>query len=155
MNRLNKNIAILVIATIVFTIVFLALIKPKMKFPVKGPITSKYGMRKHPVTGEYKLHNGVDLGVPTGTEVKPNLPGSVVAVWWSDSGGNQMKLEFKNGYRMSFAHLSKVLKKEGEKFKSNETVALTGNTGRSTGPHLHLTMRDPQNELIDPQKILS
>lgn len=126
-----------------------------MKFPVKGPITSKYGMRKHPVTGIYKLHNGVDLGVPTGTEVKPNLPGSVIDVWTSDSGGNQMKLQFKNGYKMSFAHLSKVLKKEGDKFRANETVALTGNTGASTGPHLHLTMRDPKNNLIDPQKILS
>lgn len=126
-----------------------------MKFPVNGKITSKYGNRKHPVTGEYKLHNGVDIGVPIGTAVKPNMSGTIVNTWFNESGGNQMKIELKNGYTMGFAHLSKYNLKKGDKFKANETVALTGNTGRSTGPHLHLTIRDQKGELVDPQKILS
>ncbi len=66
-----------------------------------------------------------------------------------------MRIRHDNGYVTGYAHLSRVVKKEGERVEKGEIVAYTGNTGRSTGPHLHLTVRNPQGKLINPLNLFS
>ena len=117
-------------------------------------ISSPFGNRVHPVTKKQQYHNGIDLPVPVGTAVKTPFDGTVVNVFSNAQGGNQVIVKHSNGYQTGYAHLSKQLVKKGANVKKGETIALSGNTGRSTGPHLHLTMRAPDGNLIDPAKIL-
>ena len=118
-------------------------------------ITSPYGMRKHPVTGNYKLHNGVDLRAKTGTPIYSPANGVVRWVGWTDGGGNQISVNHENkGIRTGYAHLSKILVKKGDVVRRGQKIGLTGNTGRSTGPHLHFTTRNFEtNEPFDPTRL--
>lgn len=125
----------------------------KMRYPVKGTITSKYGYRVHPISGEKKLHNGVDIAVPVGTAVQPSVGGVVLSTWTDSGSGNAMKVKLNNGYTLGFAHLSSFVRKTGDRFGAGDVVAKTGNTGNSTGPHLHLTVRDQSGKLIDPETV--
>jgi murein DD-endopeptidase MepM/ murein hydrolase activator NlpD len=122
--------------------------------PVTARISSPFGHRTHPVTGEQRLHNGIDLAVPVGTQVRCPMDGSVSNVFYSKEGGNQITIKHSNGFQTGYAHLSKVLVKKGEKVKRGSVIALSGNTGRSTGPHVHLTLRNSSGALIDPAKVI-
>ena len=119
--------------------------------PVDGPLTSGFGMRKHPVTGESKLHNGQDIGVGIGTKVFAPRNGTVHNTTPTADGGNQIVIIHDNGWFTGYAHLSKLYVKPGQKVKQGDLIALTGNTGQSTGPHLHFTLTNPKGEKIDPK----
>jgi murein DD-endopeptidase MepM/ murein hydrolase activator NlpD len=121
-----------------------------MKYPVKGRVTSKFGYRKAPTAGASTGHNGLDIGVPIGTAVICPANGTVKNVYSNNAGGNQLIIEHTNGFRTGYAHLSKTLVSIGEKVKEGQKVAETGNTGISTGPHLHLTLRK-NGELVNPE----
>ena len=124
-----------------------------MKMPLTGRITSKFGNRTHPISGVKKFHNGIDIAVPVGTAVLCPADGKVTSVYFNATGGNQMVVEHSNGYRTGYAHLKSSEKAVGSKVSKGDLIAYSGNTGASTGPHLHLTVRK-NGELVDPEKHL-
>ncbi|MEM8528006.1 MAG: M23/M56 family metallopeptidase [Bacteroidota bacterium] len=114
--------------------------------PIKDPnkITREmgYGMRKHPIFKKRQLHTGVDYVVPMNTEIVATADGKVAAVKnWQKGYGLHISVEHKNGYATFYAHLEKSLVKVGQSVKQGEVIALSGNTGTSTGPHLHYEVR--------------
>ena len=122
--------------------------------PVDGVITSYCGERENPILHKQEIHDGVDIAVAEGTEVRAVKSGTVTEVRTSDTYGNLMKYETEDGYEVMYAHLSKVMVKEGEKIKQGQIVAKSGNTGLSTGPHLHYGIYQ-KGELVDPLPFLS
>lgn len=84
-----------------------------------------------------RMHKGVDWAVPTGTAVRASCGGTVVSAGWSSGYGYCITLRHPDGRQTRYAHLSKILVSSGQKVDQNQKIALSGNTGRSTGPHLH------------------
>jgi murein DD-endopeptidase len=106
--------------------------------PLKGRISSPFGIRKHPVTGVAgKMHNGVDIPAPIGRHIVSPADGKVAAIFTHEFGGITLFINHANGFQSRYAHLNKTLVKEGAEVKQGQVVAENGNTGRSTGPHLH------------------
>lgn len=122
--------------------------------PVASKISSPFGYRTHPVNKVKQFHNGIDLPVPLKTKVKCPYPGVVADVYHNPAGGNQVIIKHDNGYMTGYAHLTQALVKKGDRVKQGEVIALSGNTGKSTGPHLHLTMKDKAGNWLDPNKAL-
>lgn len=104
---------------------------------VGGMITSRVGMRIDPIDGILRHHNGIDIAVPTGTPVKPVAPGVVVYSGSRSGYGNTVVVEHDNGVITLYAHNSRILVAEGQPVTTESVLALSGSTGRSTGPHLH------------------
>jgi murein DD-endopeptidase MepM/ murein hydrolase activator NlpD len=121
-----------------------------MIMPVNGPITSPFGARIHPISGEPDFHNGIDIKAATGDKIIAPANGVVKSQYFNDAGGNQMLIEHDNGYTTGYAHLSKYLVKQGDRVKKGQAVAEVGNTGNSTGSHLHLTLKDSSGTIINP-----
>jgi murein DD-endopeptidase MepM/ murein hydrolase activator NlpD len=105
--------------------------------PVGGTITSKVGMRVDPIDGRWRHHNGIDIAIPTGTPVKPVAPGVVVYSGVRSGYGNTIVVEHDNGVLTLYAHNSRLMAAQGQAVTPDSTLALSGSTGRSTGPHLH------------------
>lgn len=105
--------------------------------PVGGTITSRVGMRIDPIDGAWRQHNGVDIAIPSGTPVRPVAPGVVVYSGSRPGYGNTIVVEHDNGIITLYAHNSRILVAEGQPVTQESTLALSGSTGRSTGPHLH------------------
>ena len=109
--------------------------------PVSGYVTSPFGIRNDPFTGKKSFHTGTDIAVKSGTQVKAAMSGKVYATGYSSVGGNYILLQHKDGFMTYYGHLSKIYIKKGASVKSGAKIALSGNTGRSTGPHLHFEIR--------------
>ena len=122
--------------------------------PVDGVITSACGERENPVLHKPEHHNGLDIAVAEGTAVVAVKSGRVTEVRTSATYGKLLKYETTDGYTVMYAHLSQVLVEEGEKVKQGQVVARSGNTGLSTGPHLHYSLWKDE-ELLDPMAYLS
>jgi murein DD-endopeptidase len=153
MNR-NRNIILITVSVVAGIIVLYYFIsRRKWITPVKGKISSPFGNRKHPITGITTFHNGIDIAVPVGTIIVCPYNGEVIQVNVSDLGGKQIIIMHDNGYKTGYAHLSQQLVIKGEKVKKGQKIALSGNTGKSTGPHLHLTLTNPSGQKIDPESI--
>lgn len=105
--------------------------------PVHGEITSEYGNRTNPVSGEYLMHSGVDIAASQGTEIRAAYSGIVSDVGSNSVGGNYISLVHKDGSETLYCHCSKIIAEKGDVIRAGETIALVGSTGRSTGPHLH------------------
>lgn len=105
--------------------------------PVGGTITSRVGMRIDPIDGVWRQHSGIDIAIPTGTQVKPVAPGVVVYSGSRSGYGNTVVVEHDNGIITLYAHNSRILVAQGQMVTAESTLALSGSTGRSTGPHLH------------------
>ena len=122
----------------------------KMLNPLpSGKITSKFGANR----GTYK-HNGLDLAAPIGTLILAPLDGIVSAIYNNSSGGNQLLILHTNGITTGYAHLSKTLVKIGDFVKRGQGIAQVGNTGKSTGPHLHFTITI-MGVKQDPEKFIT
>ena len=118
--------------------------------PIIAKITSKFGEISS-IRGGVP-HNGVDLAVKIGTEVKSPFNGLVKSIYENNRGGKQMIVKLDNGFTLGLAHLEKNnLKNVGDKVKQGEVIALSGNTGKGTGAHLHLTLRNEANLLVNPE----
>ncbi len=119
--------------------------------PLSNPrISSPYGIRKDPFTGDYKMHHGVDYGAPIGESVYASQYGVVCLVKYSGSGyGNRIKIKHSDGYKTLYAHLSKIDVEVGQHVETGEKIGEVGNTGRSTGPHLHFEIRH-KNSALNP-----
>ena len=113
-------------------------------WPVPGytRITSKYGMRTHPITGVYKLHTGVDIGAPMGASFVAANDGIVVKAGYNGAYGNMVIIDHGGGIQTLYAHGSEIMVKVGDVVKKGETVVLkVGSTGYSTGAHAHFEVR--------------
>lgn len=102
-----------------------------------GRLTSGFGNRAAPIRGAGNNHKGIDWAVPTGTAVFASCGGSVARAGWSSSYGYVVYINHADGRQTRYAHLSSVLVNVGETVAQGERIALSGNTGQSTGPHLH------------------
>jgi len=103
----------------------------------KPLITSGFGMRIHPISGERKFHTGLDLGVDEDTELYPVQTGKVLIVGSDNSYGNYVVVYYGGGVATLYAHCSKILAAEGQDVDTETMIARSGDTGVSTGPHLH------------------
>ena len=119
--------------------------------PVEGGyLNSSYGYRKDPIDGVRRLHQGQDITVSTGAPIYAPAEGVVKRAYYVGGFGNHIKLNHSHGYSTIYAHLSKLYVKHGQKVKRGDVIGLTGNTGRSTAPHLHYEIHyygTPQNPL--------
>jgi murein DD-endopeptidase MepM/ murein hydrolase activator NlpD len=109
--------------------------------PITGRITSKFGNRLHPVKKVTSFHNGVDIAAAIGTRIVAPANGTVNAAWDHERGGVCLAMVDENGVRFGFAHLQKRLVKNGDKVLAGQHIANSGNSGASTGPHLHFTVQ--------------
>ena len=122
-------------------------------WPTKGWLTSYFGTRKSPFTGRRVMHEGLDIAANVGTPVVATADGVVARVDYSPSYGKTVVIDHGYGYRTIFGHNSKILVKSGQRVKRGDVVAQVGNTGQSTGPHLHYELR-LNGVPIDPRKTL-
>ena len=108
--------------------------------PVNGIITSSCGERENPILQKMEYHNGLDIAVAENTQAVAVKSGVVTEVRNSETLGKVLKYETEDGYTVMYAHLNNVLVKKGENIKQGQIVAMTGNTGLSTGPHIHYSV---------------
>lgn len=125
----------------------------KCPITAKWRLSSPYGYRADPFTGVRKFHTGMDLAAPTGTPVKATLDGKVVAVSFNQVYGNYVIISHINGYQSLYAHLHTTNVKVGQRLNQGEKLGLVGNTGYSTGPHLHFTVYK-NGKLVNPQELI-
>ena len=123
-----------------------------VSYPLKKiTITSPYGQRRDPFTGKRSNHKGLDLRANS-DEVYAMMPGEVIKVSSDKRSGNYVTIRHGD-YMVSYCHLSKTLVRKGAQVLPGEVVAISGNTGRSTGPHLHITAKYGKKH-IDPAVLL-
>ena len=116
-------------------------------------VTSEFGYRRDPFTGETRGHTGMDLAVPTGTPVRAALPGTVTAAQYHSSYGYYVIIDHGSGLSTRYAHNSQLLVRVGQTVETGDIVSLSGSTGRSTGPHLHFEVR-VNGQRTDPRYYL-
>jgi len=104
-------------------------------------ITSPYGYRRHPITKQYKLHTGVDIGAPYGAKVVSGGAGIVIFSGWYGAYGNAVIIDHGNGISTLYGHMSSRSVKTNQEVVPGQTVGYVGSTGWSTGPHLHYEVR--------------
>ena len=108
----------------------------------RNVVTSEFGYRRDPFTGERKGHSGMDLAVPTGTSVRAALPGTVTVSTYNQGGyGYYVMIDHGSGLSTLYGHNSQLLARVGQTVEAGDVIALSGSTGRSTGPHLHFEVR--------------
>ena len=120
-----------------------AYIGGELAWPVPGytRITSKYAMRVHPITGQYKLHTGVDIGAPLGANFVAANDGVVVKAGPNVAYGNMVIIDHGGGISTLYAHGSEILVEVGQTVKRGDPILKVGSTGYSTGPHAHFEVR--------------
>ena len=114
--------------------------KALMKTPINGArLSSPFGMRKHPILGYNKKHQGTDFAAPEGTPIMASGSGSIVLAKWCGGGGNCIKIKHNSTYETVYAHMKSFAKgiKVGKKVRQGQIIGYVGSTGMSTGPHLH------------------
>lgn len=115
-------------------------VKPVL--PVKNArITSRFGYRTNPVSGNYGFHTGLDLAAAEGTPVSASFYGKVIETGESDVWGKYILMEHSDSFQTYYCHLSEIYAEQGAVIRQGETIGLVGSTGWSTGPHLHFEVR--------------
>ena len=109
--------------------------------PVEGRVTSSYGYRIHPITKKLGFHRGMDIAAAMGTRIAAAFYGTVKEVGYSEGNGNYITLTHENGLETTYCHCSEILAEEGTVIREGETIALVGDSGMATGPHLHIEVR--------------
>ncbi len=116
------------------------IIKSNVSLPLRRlMVTSPRGLRKHPVNGKPAMHNGIDLRAHYDS-VFSVLDGVVLNVGYDHRSGRWIRIAHPGSLRISYAHLSHILVKKGQAVKSGECIGISGNSGKTTGPHLHLSL---------------
>ncbi len=118
-----------------------------------GRLSSRFGKRSQPTAGASTYHKGVDWATPTGTSVVASCGGTVARAGWGSGYGYVVYINHADGRQTRYAHLSKVLVKVGQTVKQGERIALSGNTGVSSGPHVHFELLIGGSQ-VDPLKYL-
>ncbi|MBM3241637.1 M23 family metallopeptidase [Candidatus Poribacteria bacterium] len=129
--------------------------EPRLVFgsPLKDKltVTSGYGYRIHPVSGQRLFHHGIDLRAKEGTRIYAAQAGKVIFVGWLGGYGRLVVIKHDDKYTTRYGHLAKITVRSGQKVKSGTVIGLSGDTGYSTGPHLHFEVRC-KGKSIDPAK---
>lgn len=126
----------------------------KMFLPAKGEITSPFGVREHPISGEMRFHAGVDIANDLGTPIYSAFDGVVTVADYDAWNGNYLKILHDNEILTVYCHCDKLLVKKGDIVKQGEKIAEMGSTGSSTGPHLHFEFRI-KNVSYDPESAMN
>jgi murein DD-endopeptidase MepM/ murein hydrolase activator NlpD len=129
--------------------------KSLLKTPINGArLSSGFGMRRHPILGYNKMHQGLDFAAPTGTPIFAAGSGTITYRGRRGAYGNFILIKHNNGYETAYAHLSRYSSKfrNGSRVKQGDVIGYVGSTGRSTGPHLHYEVRK-SGRRIDPRKM--
>jgi len=123
---------------------------PSIKPVDGGYLNSSFGYRQDPIDNVRRFHQGQDITVPTGTPIFAPADGIIKRAYYIGGFGNHIKIQHSSGYSTTFAHLSKIFVRHGQKIKRGDIIGETGNTGRSTAPHLHYEVHykgTPKNPL--------
>jgi hypothetical protein len=124
--------------------------------PLKNfKISSGFGHRKAPKSGASTEHNGLDLSVPLNSDVFSPMDGVVKNIYTNSTGGKQLLVQHPDGSVSGYAHLNNYKVGIGDKVTKGQIIALSGNTGNSTGPHLHFTWHTPDGKTVDPRSIFN
>ncbi|SBW03685.1 Peptidase M23 [uncultured delta proteobacterium] len=110
-------------------------------WPAEGHLTSGFGYRVNPFTGQSVLHAGLDIANRVGTPIVTPARGTIVSVGWQNAYGNCVVINHGNAITTRYAHMEKTTVKEGQVVNRGDLIGTVGNTGRSTGPHLHYEVR--------------
>ncbi len=121
----------------------------QITLPLHGRISSRFGSRVDPISGEGAFHKAVDIAVNEGTRVGAAWDGIVTETGNAPKKGKYVWMVHKNGCETLYCHLSEITVKKGDVLRAGEMIALSGNTGYSTGPHLHFGIRK-NGEMVDP-----
>jgi len=116
-------------------------------------VSSPYGDRVHPALGENRFHAGIDLEVPLATPVFAAFEGTVQFSGWNGAHGQQVELQHDAHWTTRYSHLQEILVKPGVRVKKGAVIALSGQTGMATGPHLHFELRR-DGDALDPEHFL-
>ncbi|MEM7665402.1 MAG: M23 family metallopeptidase [Pseudomonadota bacterium] len=108
--------------------------------PVPGPISSRYGMRRHPILGYRRMHAGLDFRARRGTPIVAVTDGTVRSAGRAGGCGNAVRLRHGNGLETRYCHMSRMSVRSGQSVKRGQVIGYVGSTGLSTGPHLHYEM---------------
>nr|WP_315025139.1 M23 family metallopeptidase [Brevundimonas diminuta] len=122
--------------------------------PLEGRVTSGMGARQAPLRGASTDHGGIDIAVPVGTPVVAPADGVVEFAGPRGKGGNTVLIRHADGRVTGYAHLDSINVRAGDRVSQGTAFAASGNTGNSTGPHLHFSARDAQGRRIDPRSIV-
>ena len=127
--------------------------QPVFARPAAGRISSRYGHRKHPVTGKWHLHTGIDFACGAGGRIVAARGGVVIRAEWLGGYGNLIVIQHENGYTTRYGHLSRFKVKRGQRVRQGQEIGRAGSTGVSTGPHLHFEVRR-NGKSINPLTVL-
>ncbi len=122
-------------------------------YPTYGRITSPFGLRVNPITGKPEFHLGIDIANRWGTPVRSPADGRVVKAGYCGLLGKCIEIDHGNGIQTYYGHLAKVLVRKGERVKRGEIIGLMGSSGRSTGPHLHYSVKF-RGKIVNPEPFL-
>jgi murein DD-endopeptidase MepM/ murein hydrolase activator NlpD len=122
-------------------------------WPVQGWVTSNFGARRSPFRSGVEFHKGVDISTRYGKAIVAPADGLVVKSGYEPADGNTIRIEHGHGFSTAYLHLSKIAARQGERIKKGEVIGYVGDSGRSTGPHLHYSVF-VNNVPINPQKYL-
>jgi murein DD-endopeptidase MepM/ murein hydrolase activator NlpD len=123
------------------------------RWPVRGFLSSTFGPRTDPFTGNSRLHEGIDIVAPKGTPVKAPADGIITYAGLDPSLGTMLVLDHGYGVITRYGHLNANLVREGQRVKRGDSIATVGSSGRSTGPHLHYEIRI-NDVSINPLKLI-
>ena len=118
-------------------------------WPVHGPITSPFGMRVDPVTGQYQLHSGIDIGADYGVPIQAAADGNVIYAGWYGGYGYAIIIDHGGGFSTLYAHCSAMYVSVNQPVRRGQVIGAVGSTGWATGPHLHFEIR-VNGKPIDP-----
>jgi murein DD-endopeptidase MepM/ murein hydrolase activator NlpD len=121
----------------------------ELTLPVRGRVSSGFGPRRHPVDGRTHFHSGIAVAAPRGTEVVSPAAGEVVETGSGGVSGRYLRVRHGDGTVSSYAHLERIAVREGDRIEGGRVLGTVGTTGRTTGPHLHLSVHR-EGDAIDP-----
>ena len=124
------------------------------RWPVRGPLNSRFGMRPSPWTGDQEFHRGLDISANRGTAVLAPASGSVYFAGNGGEYGTTVILDHGHDLRSLYGHLQEIRVRQGQHVERGQVIAVTGNTGRTSGPHLHYEIQ-VRGQAVDPRQFLS
>jgi len=127
---------------------------PDFRLPVRAPVSSSFGPRLDPFTHEPRFHRGIDIAAPEGVPVLAALGGRVVSAGYEKGYGNNVMIEHEGRFRTRYAHLGSISVKPGDVVRDREVLGAVGNSGRSTGPHVHFEV-SRSGERLDPRSVVA
>jgi murein DD-endopeptidase MepM/ murein hydrolase activator NlpD len=122
-----------------------------------APMTSSFGWRVHPITGNRRFHAGLDLGAPSGAPIVAAANGRVVVAGWHGGYGKAVVIEHNGRLQTLYGHMSELFVQEGQEVRQGTVIGRVGSTGNSTGPHLHFETHAPTNDgwvAVDPDQVV-